>query len=187
MQRFDSRYPAPLLRDTEPPGGSIVNAASFLAEIGAATAQMGYAAAKAGVVQLIRDLGVNLARSGCGSMQCCSGRSTPPRSARCSTAIPARSTNDSSTGRWAASAPSTRPPRRWPSWPATTFGSSRQPRCRSTAGSRPHSRCPTEPRTSRPPRRVASDDSRYGAAGVQEASAAGRVSAEEGDGPPDGA
>ena len=42
----------------------MVNAASFLADIGAATAPMGYAAAKAGVVQLTRDLGVHLARSG---------------------------------------------------------------------------------------------------------------------------
>lgn len=45
-------------------GGSIVNASSFLGEIGAATAQMGFAAAKAAVVQLTRDLGVHLARSG---------------------------------------------------------------------------------------------------------------------------
>jgi NAD(P)-dependent dehydrogenase (short-subunit alcohol dehydrogenase family) len=52
------------LRDTEPTGGSVINAASFLADIGAATAQMAYAAAKAGVVQLTRDLGVHLARSG---------------------------------------------------------------------------------------------------------------------------
>jgi NAD(P)-dependent dehydrogenase (short-subunit alcohol dehydrogenase family) len=52
------------LTSTDPAGGSVINAASFLAEIGAATAQMGYAAAKAGVVQLSRDLGVHLARSG---------------------------------------------------------------------------------------------------------------------------
>jgi NAD(P)-dependent dehydrogenase (short-subunit alcohol dehydrogenase family) len=52
------------LLDTEPAGGAVINAASFLADIGAATAQMGYAAAKAGVVQLTRDLGVQLARSG---------------------------------------------------------------------------------------------------------------------------
>jgi NAD(P)-dependent dehydrogenase (short-subunit alcohol dehydrogenase family) len=52
------------LRNTDPAGGSVINAASFLAEIGAATAQMAYAAAKAGVVQLSRDLGVRLARSG---------------------------------------------------------------------------------------------------------------------------
>ena len=52
------------LRNTDPAGGSVINAASFLAELGAATAQMAYAAAKAGVVQLSRDLGVQLARSG---------------------------------------------------------------------------------------------------------------------------
>lgn len=58
------KHGIPYLRDTEPAGGSVVNAASFLAVIGAATAQMAYAAAKAGVVQLTRDLGVHLARSG---------------------------------------------------------------------------------------------------------------------------
>jgi NAD(P)-dependent dehydrogenase (short-subunit alcohol dehydrogenase family) len=52
------------LQSTEPAGGSVINAASFLADIGAATAQMAYAAAKAAVVQLSRDLGVHLARSG---------------------------------------------------------------------------------------------------------------------------
>ncbi|WP_312878729.1 SDR family oxidoreductase [Amycolatopsis echigonensis] len=52
------------LLNTDPAGGSVINAASFLANIGAATAQMAYAAAKAGVVQLTRDLGVHLARSG---------------------------------------------------------------------------------------------------------------------------
>jgi NAD(P)-dependent dehydrogenase (short-subunit alcohol dehydrogenase family) len=51
------------LRTTDPAGGSVINAASFLADVGAATAQMAYAAAKAGVVQLSRDLGVHLARS----------------------------------------------------------------------------------------------------------------------------
>jgi enoyl-ACP reductase-like protein len=58
------RHGIPHLRDTDPAGGSVINAASFLAEIGAATAPMAYAAAKAGVVQLSRDLGVHLARSG---------------------------------------------------------------------------------------------------------------------------
>jgi NAD(P)-dependent dehydrogenase (short-subunit alcohol dehydrogenase family) len=45
-------------------GGSVINAASFLGAMGAATAQMAFSAAKAGVVQLTRDLGVHLARSG---------------------------------------------------------------------------------------------------------------------------
>jgi NAD(P)-dependent dehydrogenase (short-subunit alcohol dehydrogenase family) len=52
------------LLSTDPAGGSVVNAASFLAETGAATAQMAYSSAKAAVVQLTRDLGVQLARSG---------------------------------------------------------------------------------------------------------------------------
>jgi NAD(P)-dependent dehydrogenase (short-subunit alcohol dehydrogenase family) len=54
----------PHLLATDPSGGSIINAASFLAEVGAATAQMSYSAAKAAVVQLTSDLGVHLARSG---------------------------------------------------------------------------------------------------------------------------
>jgi NAD(P)-dependent dehydrogenase (short-subunit alcohol dehydrogenase family) len=58
------KHGIPRLRDSEPAGGSVINAASFLAVTGAATAQMAYAAAKAAVVQLSRDLGVHLARSG---------------------------------------------------------------------------------------------------------------------------
>jgi NAD(P)-dependent dehydrogenase (short-subunit alcohol dehydrogenase family) len=58
------KHGIPWLRDSEPAGGSVINAASFLAVTGAATAQMAYAAAKAAVVQLTRDLGVHLARSG---------------------------------------------------------------------------------------------------------------------------
>ena len=58
------KHGIPHLLDTDPAGGSVINAASFLADIGAATAQMAYAAAKAGVVQLTRNLGVHLARSG---------------------------------------------------------------------------------------------------------------------------
>ncbi|MFE3192621.1 SDR family oxidoreductase [Nocardia sp. NPDC059240] len=58
------KHGIPHLRETEPSGGSVINAASFLAAVGSATAPMAYAAAKAGVVQLSRDLGVHLARSG---------------------------------------------------------------------------------------------------------------------------
>lgn len=42
--------------------GSVINTASFLAGMGAATGQMAFNAAKAGVEQLSRDLGVHLAR-----------------------------------------------------------------------------------------------------------------------------
>jgi len=48
----------------DPPRGVVINAASFLADTGAATAPMAFSAAKAAVVQLTRDLGVHLARSG---------------------------------------------------------------------------------------------------------------------------
>jgi NAD(P)-dependent dehydrogenase (short-subunit alcohol dehydrogenase family) len=48
----------------DPPRGAVINAASFLADTGAATAPMAFSAAKAAVVQLTRDLGVHLARSG---------------------------------------------------------------------------------------------------------------------------
>lgn len=58
------KHGIPRLIDTDPSGGAVVNAASFLAGMGAATAPMAYTAAKAAVVQLTRDLGVSLARSG---------------------------------------------------------------------------------------------------------------------------
>ena len=48
----------------DPPGGSVINTASFLAVMGAASSQMAYSAAKAGVLQLSRDLGVHVARRG---------------------------------------------------------------------------------------------------------------------------
>jgi NAD(P)-dependent dehydrogenase (short-subunit alcohol dehydrogenase family) len=50
--------------DNDPPSGSVINTASFLAVMGAASSQMAYSAAKAGVLQLSRDLGVHLARRG---------------------------------------------------------------------------------------------------------------------------
>jgi NAD(P)-dependent dehydrogenase (short-subunit alcohol dehydrogenase family) len=58
------KHGIPHMLRTDPAGGSVINSASFLAALGSATAPMGYAAAKAGVVQLSRDLGVHLARSG---------------------------------------------------------------------------------------------------------------------------
>lgn len=58
------KHGIPHMLKTSPAGGSVINSASFLAAMGSATAPMGYAAAKAGVVQLSRDFGVRLARSG---------------------------------------------------------------------------------------------------------------------------
>jgi NAD(P)-dependent dehydrogenase (short-subunit alcohol dehydrogenase family) len=53
------KHGIPHLLDNDPPGGSVI-----LAGMGAASAQMAYSAAKAGVIQLSRDLGVQLARRG---------------------------------------------------------------------------------------------------------------------------
>jgi NAD(P)-dependent dehydrogenase (short-subunit alcohol dehydrogenase family) len=58
------KHVVPHLLDNDPPGGSIINTASFLAVMGAASSRMAYSVAKAGVLQLSRDLGVHLGRSG---------------------------------------------------------------------------------------------------------------------------
>lgn len=58
------KHAIPYLLENDPPTGSIINTASFLAVMGAASSQMAYSVAKAGVVQLSRDLGVHLARRG---------------------------------------------------------------------------------------------------------------------------
>jgi NAD(P)-dependent dehydrogenase (short-subunit alcohol dehydrogenase family) len=58
------KHGIPHLLETDPGGGSVINTASFLSVMGAATSQMAYSAAKAGVLALSRDLGINLARSG---------------------------------------------------------------------------------------------------------------------------
>lgn len=56
------KHAIPYLLDNNPPRGSVINTASFLGVMGAASSQMAYSAAKAGVIQLSRDLGVHLAR-----------------------------------------------------------------------------------------------------------------------------
>jgi NAD(P)-dependent dehydrogenase (short-subunit alcohol dehydrogenase family) len=45
-------------------GGSVINTASFVAVVGAATSQISYTASKGGVLALSRELGVELARRG---------------------------------------------------------------------------------------------------------------------------
>ncbi|HEX5927304.1 MAG TPA: 3-oxoacyl-ACP reductase [Baekduia sp.] len=45
-------------------GGSVINTASFVAVMGAATSQISYTASKGGVLSLTRELGVEFARSG---------------------------------------------------------------------------------------------------------------------------
>jgi NAD(P)-dependent dehydrogenase (short-subunit alcohol dehydrogenase family) len=58
------KHGIPYLLRNDPPSGSVINTASFLAVMGAATSQMAYSAAKAAVIQLSRDLGTHLARRG---------------------------------------------------------------------------------------------------------------------------
>jgi NAD(P)-dependent dehydrogenase (short-subunit alcohol dehydrogenase family) len=58
------KHAIPHLLDNDPPSGSVINTASFLAVMGAASSQMAYSVAKAGVLQLTRDLGVHLGRRG---------------------------------------------------------------------------------------------------------------------------
>jgi NAD(P)-dependent dehydrogenase (short-subunit alcohol dehydrogenase family) len=53
-----------LLRNEGPMRGSVINAASFVAVMGAATSQISYTASKGGVLALSRELGVEFARRG---------------------------------------------------------------------------------------------------------------------------
>jgi NAD(P)-dependent dehydrogenase (short-subunit alcohol dehydrogenase family) len=56
------RHGIPHLLETG--GGSVVNTASFVATMGAATSQIAYTAAKGGVLAMSRELGVQFARDG---------------------------------------------------------------------------------------------------------------------------
>ncbi|HEU4658693.1 MAG TPA: SDR family oxidoreductase [Capillimicrobium sp.] len=53
-----------LLRNDGPSRGSVINTASFVAVMGAATSQISYTASKGGVLALSRELGVEFARRG---------------------------------------------------------------------------------------------------------------------------
>jgi NAD(P)-dependent dehydrogenase (short-subunit alcohol dehydrogenase family) len=53
-----------LLRNDPPTRGSVINVASFVAVMGAATSQISYTASKGGVLALSRELGVEFAKRG---------------------------------------------------------------------------------------------------------------------------
>jgi NAD(P)-dependent dehydrogenase (short-subunit alcohol dehydrogenase family) len=59
-------------------GGSVVNTASFVAVMGAATSQISYTASKGGVLALSRELGVEFARSGVRVNALCPGPVNTP-------------------------------------------------------------------------------------------------------------
>jgi NAD(P)-dependent dehydrogenase (short-subunit alcohol dehydrogenase family) len=61
---FCCKHGIPHLLDNDPSGGSVINTASFVAVMGAATSQISYTASKGGVLALSRELGVEFARSG---------------------------------------------------------------------------------------------------------------------------
>jgi len=58
------KHGIPHLLENDPPGGSVINTASFVAVMGAATSQISYTASKGGVLALSRELGVEFARRG---------------------------------------------------------------------------------------------------------------------------
>jgi NAD(P)-dependent dehydrogenase (short-subunit alcohol dehydrogenase family) len=58
------KHGIPHLLANDPQGGSVINTASFVAVMGAATSQISYTASKGGVLALTRELGVEFARSG---------------------------------------------------------------------------------------------------------------------------
>jgi NAD(P)-dependent dehydrogenase (short-subunit alcohol dehydrogenase family) len=58
------KHGIPHLLANDPSGGSVINTASFVAIMGAATSQISYTASKGAVLSLSRELGVEFARSG---------------------------------------------------------------------------------------------------------------------------
>ena len=58
------KHGIPHLLANDPKGGSVINTASFVAVMGAATSQISYTASKGGVLAQTRELGVEFARSG---------------------------------------------------------------------------------------------------------------------------
>ncbi|MGH9299369.1 MAG: 3-oxoacyl-ACP reductase [Acidimicrobiales bacterium] len=59
-------------------GGSVINTASFVAVMGAATSQISYTASKGGVLSMSRELGVEFARSGVRVNALCPGPVNTP-------------------------------------------------------------------------------------------------------------
>ena len=70
------KYGIPHLLDTG--GGSVINVASFVAVMGAATSQISYTASKGGVLAMTRELGVEFARQGVRVNALCPGPVNTP-------------------------------------------------------------------------------------------------------------
>lgn len=100
--------------------GSIINTASFVARMGAATSQISYTASKGGVLAMSRELGVQFAREGIRVNALCPGPVNTPSSSNCSPRIRSGPRAVSCTSRSGGSRRPTRSPPRSPSSPATT-------------------------------------------------------------------
>ncbi len=100
--------------------GSIINTASFVAVMGAATSQISYTASKGGVLAMSRELGVQFAREGIRINALCPGPVNTPLLRSCSPRTRSAPRAGWCTCRWADSPSRRRSPPRWRSWPATT-------------------------------------------------------------------
>ena len=85
-------------------GGSVINTASFVAVMGAATSQISYTASKGGVLALSRELGVEFARQGVRVNALCPGPVNTPLLQELYAKDPEQAARGGScTCRWAAS------------------------------------------------------------------------------------
>ena len=84
-------------------GGSIVNVASFVALMGAATAQIAYTASKGGVLAMTREIAVEYARKGIRGNSLCPGPIETPLLEELMSRPDAQSSAGSCTSRWAGS------------------------------------------------------------------------------------
>ena len=72
------KHGIPHLLVNDPPGGSVINTASFVAVMGAAVSQISYTASKGAVLALSRELGVEFARRGVRVNALCPGPVNTP-------------------------------------------------------------------------------------------------------------
>ena len=117
--------------------GSIINTASFVAVLGAATSQISYSASKGGVLSMSRELGVQFARSGMRVNALCPGPVDTPMLRELFAADPERAARRLV---HVPDGPVRGARRRWPtpccSWPRTSPVTSTRARSWSTAASR---------------------------------------------------
>ena len=127
-------------------GGSVINTASFVAVMGAATSQISYTASKGGVLAMSRELGVEFARRGVRVNALCPGPVDTPLLARAlrqgSRRRPPGAWSTCRSG--ASRAPRRSPPARC-SWPATSRPSSPPRRSSSTGASAAPTSPPNKP------------------------------------------